>query len=86
MTSANMVGYAATVVGTSMMLPQLIKSWRTKHMRDVAFGTIILFFFNCALWAIYGVMIAAEPMIVANAIGFVISIALLTLKLRYRHN
>ncbi|MCX6907054.1 MAG: SemiSWEET family transporter [Verrucomicrobia bacterium] len=86
MTSADMVGYAATVVGTSMMLPQLVKSWRTKHMRDVAFGTIILFVLNCALWGIYGVMIAAEPMIVANVIGFVISIALLSLKLRYRHN
>ena len=86
MTSADMVGYAATAVGTSMMLPQLVKSWRTKHMRDVAFGTIILFFFNCALWAAYGVMIAAEPMIVANVIGFAISIALLGLKLRYRHN
>lgn len=55
-------------------------------MRDVAFGTILLFFFNCALWAIYGIMIAARPMIVANVIGFAISIALLGLKLRYRHN
>jgi MtN3 and saliva related transmembrane protein len=86
MISPDVVGYAATVVGTSMMLPQLVRSWRTKHMRDVAFGTILLFFFNCALWAIYGIMIAAKPMIVANVIGFAISIALLGLKLRYRHN
>ena len=86
MTSADMVGYAATVVGTSMMLPQLIKSWRTKQMRDVAFGTIILFVLNCALWGIYGVMIAAEPMIVANVIGFVISLALLSLKLWLHQN
>ena len=86
MTSADLVGYAATVVGTSMMLPQLAKSWRTKHMRDVAFGTIILFILNCALWGIYGVMIAAQPMIVANAIGFVIGLVLLALKLRFHQN
>ena len=86
MITADMVGYAATVVGTSMMLPQLARSWRTKHMRDVAFGTIIRFFFNCALWGIYGVMIAAPPMVLANAIGFCISIALLGLKVRFRNN
>ena len=86
MTSADWVGYAATVVGTSMMMPQLVKSWRSQHMRDVAFGTVILFILNCALWGAYGVMIAAQPMIVANVIGFFIGLALLTLKLRFRHN
>ncbi len=83
---ADVVGYAATVVGTSMMLPQVAKSWRTKHMRDVAFGTVILFVLNCALWGTYGVMIAAQPMIVANVIGFGIGLVLLTLKLRFRRN
>ena len=86
MTSANIVGYAATVVGTSMMLPQVAKSWRTKHMRDVAFGTVILFVLNCALWGTYGVMIAAQPMMVANAIGFIIGLVLLALKLRFHQN
>ncbi|MBI5396912.1 MAG: hypothetical protein HZA91_16575 [Verrucomicrobia bacterium] len=86
MTSADMVGYAATVVGTSMMLPQLARSWRTQHMRDVAFGTVLLFLFNCALWLAYGLMIAATPMVVANAIGFVIGLALLGLKIRFRGN
>lgn len=86
MTSADMVGYAATVVGTSMMLPQLATSWRTKHMRDVAFGMIALFLLNCLLWLAYGLMIAAPPMVVANAIGFVISLALLGLKIRFRGN
>ena len=86
MTSADMVGYAATVVGTSMMLPQLARSWQTKHMRDVAFGTIVLFLFNCALWLAYGLMIAATPIVVANAIGFVIGLVLLALKLRFREN
>lgn len=86
MTSADMVGYAATVVGTSMMLPQLVKSWRTRHMRDVAFGMVVLFLLNCALWFAYGLMIAATPMVVANAIGFVISLALLGMKLQFRNN
>ena len=86
MTSADMVGYAATVVGTSMMLPQLARSWRTQQMRDVAWGMISLFFLNCLLWLAYGLMIAASPMVVANGIGFFVSLALLGLKIRFRRN
>ena len=86
MTSADMVGYAATAVGTSMMLPQLARSWRTKHMRDVAWGMVVLFQLNCVLWLAYGLMIAAPPMVLANAIGFVISLALLGMKIRFRGN
>lgn len=86
MTSADMVGYAATVVGTSMMLPQLARSWRTQHMRDVAWGMVTLFLLNCLLWLAYGLMIAAPPMVAANAIGFVIGLALLAMKIRFRGN
>lgn len=86
MTSADIIGYAATVVGTSMMLPQLVRSWQTRQMRDVAFGMIALFLINCLLWFAYGLMIAAPPMVVANSIGFLISLALLALKIRFRRN
>jgi len=86
MTSADMVGYAATVVGTSMMLPQVVRSWQTKQMADVAWGMIGLFLLNCLLWFAYGLMIAAPPMIVANGIGFLISLALLGMKIRFRRN
>jgi len=86
MTSADVVGYAATVVGTSMMLPQLVRSWRTQRMHDVAWGMITLFLFNCLLWLAYGLMIAAPPMVVANSIGFLISLVLLGLKIRFRKN
>ena len=55
-------------------------------MRDVAFGMIALFLLNCLLWLAYGLMIAAPPMVVANSIGFLISLALLGLKIRFRRN
>ena len=66
MASADVVGYAATVVGTSMMLPKLVRSWRTQHMHDVAWGMITLFLFNCLLWLAYGLMIDSLPIVAAN--------------------
>lgn len=86
MTSADIVGYAATLVGTSMMMPQVLRSWRTKRMHDVAWGMITLFLLNCILWLAYGLMIVAPPMIVANGTGFLIGLVLCVMKIRYGRN
>ena len=80
----NIVGYAATVVGTCFMLPQLVKSWKTKSVADLSMGMVVLFFFNCLLWLLYGILIGAAPVITANSIGLATSILQLFLKLKYR--
>ena len=80
----NIVSYTAAVVGTSLMLPQIIKSWGTKKMEDVSFGMIILYFFNCLLWLIYGILITAWPAVLANGIALVISIFQIVLKMKYK--
>ena len=83
---AEMIGYAAAVVGTSLMLPQLIKSIRSKKVRDLSYGMLILYFFNCLLWMVYGLLILAWPVVICNAIAFVISIVQLVIKIIYDGN
>ena len=80
----DLIGYAAVLVGTSLMLPQVVKSFRTKKMADVSLGTVALYFFNCLLWLIYSWLIRAWPPVVANAIGLAISIIQIRLKILYR--
>ena len=65
------------------MFPQVMKSLRTRKMADVSSGTIVLYFFNCLLWLIYSWMIHAWPPVTANAIGLVISIVQIRLKVLY---
>ncbi len=77
------VGYSAAVIGTSLMLPQVIKSLRTKEVGDISFAMLILYFFNCALWASYGILIYAIPVIICNVIALVISVVQITLKIKY---
>jgi MtN3 and saliva related transmembrane protein len=79
----DLVGYVAVLVGTSLMLPQVVKSLQTKKMGDVSFGTVALYFFNCLLWLIYSWMIRAWPPVVANAIGLAISVVQIRLKMLY---
>jgi MtN3 and saliva related transmembrane protein len=80
----DIIGYTAAVVGTMLMLPQVIKSWRTKQVDDLSFAMVILYFANCALWLAYGLLVDVRPVVLTNAISMVISVVLLGLKLRYR--
>lgn len=80
----NLVGYTAALAGTFLMLPQLIKSIKTKKTADLSITGIILYIVNCCLWTTYGFLLFAIPMVIANAIGIIIGIAQLVLKLKYR--
>jgi len=78
-----LIGYSAAAVGTSLMLPQVFKAFRTKRLDDVSSLMLLLYLINCLLWLAYGIMIEALPVIVCNLLALVISILLLFLKSRY---
>jgi MtN3 and saliva related transmembrane protein len=82
-TLTTIIGFAATVVGTVLMLPQVIRSWRTRQVDDLSLSMVLLYVLNCALWLVYGCLVAAPPVIVANSAGLMISIVQLVLKIRY---
>ncbi len=79
----NGVGYMAAAVGISLMLPQVIKSIKTKKVDDLSLATVVLYVLNCLLWLIYGILLVAPPMILVNGVSLVISIVQLVLKLHY---
>jgi MtN3 and saliva related transmembrane protein len=79
----DLVGYTGTVVGTLVMLPQLVKTWRTRRVHDLSFWMLALYVVNCALWLVYGLLISARPVIVCNAIAIVISIVQVWMKLSF---
>lgn len=83
MVIVEIIGYLAAAVGTSLMLPQVIKSLKTKRMEDVSLVMLVLYFFNCILWLAYGALISAWPVIISNFIALIISIIQLFLKLKY---
>lgn len=82
-TLTDLIGYAASVVGTCIMLPQVIKSWRTKHVQDLSTSMLVLYLTNCLLWLAYGIQLAAGPVIIANIAGFTIGGIQMLLKMRY---
>jgi MtN3 and saliva related transmembrane protein len=80
------VGFLAAVVGTSLMLPQVIKTIQVKKVNDVSLTMLVFYFLNCFLWLVYGFLISAWPLVVCNFIALIISIIQLILKYRYSQN
>lgn len=83
MDATNIVGFVATILGTSMMLPQVIRLIRTKRSADLSFLMALAYLIACALWFTYGVRLCAPPIEWANGIGFIIGAIQLGLKVRY---
>ena len=79
----NIIGYAAMVCGISIMVPQVVKSFRTKKTSDVSMAMIVIFIINCTLWTTYGLLIAKAPVVLANAITLILVVIQLVLKLKY---
>ena len=77
------IGFAAATVGSVIMLPQVIKTLRTRKADDLSLIMIILLIVNCVLWISYGTLILSWPVIVCNSIALVVISLQLVLKIRY---
>ncbi len=79
----NTAGSVAAVCTTVALVPQLVRVWRLKTARDISLNMFVLFSGGVALWLFHGWQIGSMPVIVANAVTLVLSLAILALKLRY---
>lgn len=78
------VGYAAACLTTVSFIPQVLKVWQTRSARDVSLGMYVLFSLGVAMWLLYGLMIHAWPVVIANAITLLLAGAVLVMKLKFK--
>lgn len=76
------IGYCAAFLTTIAFLPQAIQSWRTRDLSGISVGMYSLFTAGVGLWLIYGLIIEKWPLILANALTFILALSILVLKLR----
>lgn len=78
-----LLGLGAGSLTTLAFVPQVLKTWRSKSGNDISLGMFLLFSSGVLLWLIYGLLIGALPVILANGVTLLLSVAILVLKLRY---
>lgn len=80
------IGLVAGTLTSIAAIPQVIKTLRTRHARDISIWQPILLAFGVALWMIYGILIHDLPLILANIIPLICNTLLIGLKRHYRNN
>ena len=78
----NWIGTLAGVFTTIAFIPQVTKTWKTKSAGDISLLMFLLFSTGVLLWLIYGVLLHAMPIVVANGITLSLSASILLLKVK----
>lgn len=84
MNLVDIVGSLAATLTTVSFLPQVIHTFRTKDARGISLGMYSVFISGVSCWLVYGLLLGAWPIIVANTITVSLALAILVMKLRYR--
>jgi MtN3 and saliva related transmembrane protein len=83
MMDSELVGYLAAFLTTFSFVPQAWLTFRTRDVKGISLGMYSAFAAGVALWLLYGLLLRAWPIVVANAITLALACAILAMKLRY---
>ena len=81
---SELIGYAAAILTTASFVPQTLQTFRTKDVSGISLGMYSVFTLGVVMWLVYGVLLAAWPIVIANAITVFLAASILAMKVRYR--
>ncbi|MDH7453296.1 SemiSWEET transporter [Luteimonas composti] len=77
------LGYLAATLTTLAFVPQAAKTIRSRDTSGISLGMYVVFIVGVGCWFGYGLALGSWPMILANAVTFVLAALILALKLRH---
>ena len=77
------IGFAAGTLCTLAYLPQALHSFRTKSVRDLSLTMLVSLNVGLVLWVAYGFLLHSLPIMLPNAVTFLLAFPLLVMKLRF---
>jgi MtN3 and saliva related transmembrane protein len=78
-----LVGYIAAFLTTISFIPQAWMTWKTRRAEGVSLGMYALFTCGVGMWLLYGLMLGAWPIVIANAITLALALFILVMKIRF---
>ena len=81
--TASTIGFVAGILTSVAAIPQVVKTFKTRHVRDISIWQPLLLAFGVALWMIYGILISDLPLILANIIPLICNVVLTGMKICY---
>lgn len=80
---ADLIGYIAGALIIVSFVPQIIKSYKTKSVKDLSLLMLALIISATLLWIVYGFMIDSKPVIAVNGVYSLVVGFQLYLKIKY---
>ena len=77
------LGLLAGILTTISVLPQVIKSWKTKKTNDLSLSMYLILTTGVTLWIIYGLITKDLPVLLANSATLILLLFVIFLKRRY---
>jgi MtN3 and saliva related transmembrane protein len=80
------IGLLAGFLTSVAAVPQLVKSYRSRHVRDISIWQPVLLTAGLALWLSYGIILQDLPLIAANIFSLFCYAVLIVMKIAFREN
>jgi MtN3 and saliva related transmembrane protein len=80
------IGLVAGTLTSLAAIPQVVKTLKSGHVRDISIWQPLLLTIGVALWMIYGILIGDMPLIIANITPLVCNALLTGMKIHYARN
>ena len=81
---SELIDYAAAVLTTSSFVPQAVHTFKTKDVRGISLTMYSIFVVGITLWLVYGLLLNAWPIVLANTVTLTLALTILAMKLKYR--
>lgn len=78
-----LLAITATLLVTGSYIPQLIKAYTTKSMKDVSLLFLLIIVAGIICWVAYGIVLGDLTFVISNSVILVFSVTLIGMKLYY---
>ena len=82
--NATHLGLAAAFLTSAAVIPQVLKSYRSRHVRDISIWQPVLLCAGMVLWLIYGIILRDVPLITANIFSLLCNSLLIIMKIVFK--
>ena len=79
---STLIGSAAGCIGLYSFVPQVMKCCRTGDVAAISLRMFAVRTFGLLLWTVYGYALGSLPVLIFSALGLVLSLVILVLKVR----
>lgn len=83
MQGIDFIGYVAGILVIASLIPQMIKSWKSKSTKDISLLRYLIYVAGITLWLIYAILLRNGPMILSNLVAILFAGSILYMKIKY---